>query len=240
MFEVQSVYFVELQGYKSPEHSSPLKDISKANVPPKIKSFGWRVVQNGLPVMENLKHRGIEVDFQCPLCGDHEQSILHMLIRCHEAELIRKGEALNVRGIAFSTPPPPPPWLKVNVDAAIFEGNKIGIIAVVRDYMGDVVVETWKTEICDSKANVAEALAMRHALATTLDAGFHFLTVESDCLKLIHHLKKGVKEALAFRMIVSNIRHIIRRCSYISFTHVRRSGNVVAHTLAKLSSSLRI
>ncbi|KAL2892759.1 DNA mismatch repair protein MutS [Bienertia sinuspersici] len=106
-------------------------------------------------------------------------------------------------------------WYKINSDAALLDGNKAGLGAVMRDYLGDVLVS-----ICDQveevyEADVAEAMAARQALKIGLEAGLRRITLESDCLKPINHLGAKIVEATSFG-----------------------SGNQVAHCLAKLSSSL--
>lgn len=53
--------------------------------------------------------------------------------------------------------------------------------------------------------DVAEVLAALHALSIVIEAGLHKLVIESDCLKLTNHFKKGSRESSYFRNIVNNI-----------------------------------
>ncbi|KAL2922968.1 Cardiolipin synthase A [Bienertia sinuspersici] len=76
---------------------------------------------------------------------------------------------------------------------------------------------------------------MRNAINISLQAGFHAFEVESDCLKLVQQLQRRKVEPSAFGVILYDILQLAKRCSYISFSHVRREANVVAHSLAKLS-----
>ncbi|KAL2905945.1 ATP phosphoribosyltransferase regulatory subunit [Bienertia sinuspersici] len=95
--------------------------------------------------------------------------------------------------------------MKVSIPPRV---ERVGFGAVVRDFTRDVVVTTCMKVDGSLKAEVAEALAMRHALITTIQTGLLSLIIESYFLKLIKHLGKGC---------------------------VDRNANNVAHRLAKLS-----
>lgn len=84
----------------------------------------------------------------------------------------------------------------------------------------------------------AEAMAARHSLNVALDAGLRNIELESDCLKLVAHLKQGRWENSSFGNIVFDILELGKHCNIISFSHVCRSGNQVAHNLAKVSRNL--
>lgn len=51
-------------------------------IPPKIKTFWWRILHDGLPVAENLRKRSIKVDSTCQMCGEHPETQLHLLFHC--------------------------------------------------------------------------------------------------------------------------------------------------------------
>lgn len=69
---------------------------------------------------------------------------------------------------------------------------------------------------------------------------FRHLMLESDCLKLISHLKKGVIENTSFGAIVSDILFCSTLCVSVSFNHIYREGNRVAHKLAHMSKEFRV
>ncbi|XP_021742729.1 uncharacterized protein LOC110708810 [Chenopodium quinoa] len=126
---------------------------------------------------------------------------------------------------------------QINTDAAVSSTLGVGPGGVMRDTEGDVVVSTclrWSGKV---EADVAEALAMRHALAITLDSGFNRVCLETDCLKLHNHLVKGRAPPTEFGLVVNDILHLTLRCQVCSFSFVKRAGNRVAHELAKLSFS---
>ncbi|KAL2926351.1 hypothetical protein RDABS01_011624, partial [Bienertia sinuspersici] len=123
--------------------------------------------------------------------------------------------------------PPGEGYYKVNADAAMLEKNRVGIGAVMRDREGDVMASTCKQILGEYDVEVAEALAARHALQVALEIGLTKIILEVDNLKLCQYLKKDKKAPTGFAS----------QCTDISFSHVKREGNKVAHHLAKLSGN---
>lgn len=94
-FSVKSAYYAGLEeknigtvSASSDAFKSVWEKLWKAKVPEKVKNFGWKAIHNGLPVRANLKHKGVTVEEYCPVCGEEEESVLHLLTRCADAELI--------------------------------------------------------------------------------------------------------------------------------------------------------
>ncbi|XP_075649790.1 putative ribonuclease H protein At1g65750 isoform X3 [Castanea sativa] len=56
--------------------------IWKLDTLPKIKHFLWLCCHNSVPVKKVLESRGIIHDACCPLCRNHEETILHTLRDC--------------------------------------------------------------------------------------------------------------------------------------------------------------
>jgi hypothetical protein len=44
------------------------KEIWRLHGPPKIKQFVWRVAHNSLALRMNIRHKGIKLDTNCPIC----------------------------------------------------------------------------------------------------------------------------------------------------------------------------
>lgn len=55
-------------------------------IPPKIKNFIWRVLQNCLPTLENLRRKHVEVYPICPVCNSDIESLEHILFTCAFAQ----------------------------------------------------------------------------------------------------------------------------------------------------------
>jgi hypothetical protein len=61
--------------------------IWKLDVPPKVKIFWWRVVREFLPAKQVLHRRHVEPVPTCDTCGNHEESIRHVLMECSIARI---------------------------------------------------------------------------------------------------------------------------------------------------------
>ena len=57
----------------------------KLKCPPKLKHFVWQLLSGTLPVLKNLKTRGIDFDLRCSMCGADEESTNHVLFECPPA-----------------------------------------------------------------------------------------------------------------------------------------------------------
>ncbi|XP_021729784.1 uncharacterized protein LOC110696742 [Chenopodium quinoa] len=124
--------------------------------------------------------------------------------------------------------------VKVNSDVVLFSPSGVGFGGVMRDVVGDVVASTYLKVEGSFEVDVAEALAMRHASNISIEAGFRNVCLETDSLKLHNHLVKGLAPCHAFWKIVNDILRLTFSCQSCSFSFVRRTGNRVAHCLAKL------
>uniref|UniRef100_A0A803N5L2 Reverse transcriptase zinc-binding domain-containing protein n=1 Tax=Chenopodium quinoa TaxID=63459 RepID=A0A803N5L2_CHEQI len=69
-----------------------------ANIPPKIKHFGWRALQNNFPVRSIPKKRNIYEDDGFPSCGEAAETIIHSLFTCSEAKVFRSIDSDYVQG----------------------------------------------------------------------------------------------------------------------------------------------
>ena len=56
--------------------------IWKLDMLPKIVNFLWLIIHNSMPVRDVLASRGIDCERKCPLCKNHNESIIHVLREC--------------------------------------------------------------------------------------------------------------------------------------------------------------
>ena len=131
----------------------------------------------------------------------------------------------------------PPDVGVYKVNTAMFKEGGVGLGGVVRDHKGEVVAATCRQMGGEMDVVMAEALAVRHGLLTAMEAGFSNLVMEMDNLVVFSKLKKGKHEATVLGSILHDIFVLSRQCHRVLFAFVKRKGNVVAHVLAKLSSS---
>lgn len=136
--------------------------------------------------------------------------------------------------------PPKEGMIKLNSDAAVFPDGRVGCGGVMRDYRGAVLGTTCLVVEGYYDIDVAEAFAARQAMQVSLDGGMNRLIMESDCLKLISHLKRGVIESSSFGFLVADILDLSKQCLFFSCQHVKRVGNQVAHKLAHISKGFSV
>jgi hypothetical protein len=58
----------------------------KLNVPPKVRSFWWRVVHNFVPAKAELKRRHIAKESFCEVCGAPDENVYHVVFQCTTAK----------------------------------------------------------------------------------------------------------------------------------------------------------
>lgn len=51
-------------------------------IPPKVKKFMWRAIQDNLPTLCNLQERHVDVASLCPVCKQAEENLEHLLYSC--------------------------------------------------------------------------------------------------------------------------------------------------------------
>jgi hypothetical protein len=64
--------------------------IWKANVPPKIRVFGWKLATNSLGVQATRCNRNMDVIPTCSICGREEETSHHAMINCTKAKSLRQ------------------------------------------------------------------------------------------------------------------------------------------------------
>ncbi|KAL2899239.1 hypothetical protein RDABS01_024321 [Bienertia sinuspersici] len=93
----------EMASSSNDQDSFDWKAIWKVNLPPKVKVFAWRVLKNGIPVKSLLYGRGLSEDIICPMCGEEEESILHLLTKCHEVQRLWYTSPLRLNVADFES-----------------------------------------------------------------------------------------------------------------------------------------
>ncbi|KAL4297182.1 hypothetical protein GQ457_12G013370 [Hibiscus cannabinus] len=94
-------HWLEKQGWVSHVVSPVWKILSKANVLPKVRIFGWRVAQEALPVGKKLQAACVGPGL-CQLCGKDIETVLHALRECPSTQ-----EVLQVSGLERLLPQGP-------------------------------------------------------------------------------------------------------------------------------------
>ena len=83
-----------------------------------------------------------------------------------------------------------------------------------------------------------EALAAVRAMTFAMDLNLPSFIVEGDSEVVISALRKEEDSFSSFGHLIFSIKHYLQSCSCISFSHTRRMGNLVAHSLTKFAKHL--
>ena len=78
-----------------------------------------------------------------------------------------------------------------------------------------------------------ELLACRKAVEFAIDAGFSMLVIEGDNVNVIKAISLQEANISLLGNVVEDIKHLIRGLQRVSISHIRHSGNKVAHVLVQ-------
>ena len=130
--------------------------------------------------------------------------------------------------------PPPADIAKINFDDAVFTNdNYFGIGVVIRNGSGLVLAS------CTKKLNQAysgehiEALAAATALSFASEIGFRRAVLEGDSLAVINALRERVSLLTPTGLLIEDVKVLSQRFDQLLYSHTKRDGNQVAHSLAK-------
>lgn len=81
------------------------KKLWKLGVPEKIKHFLWRLCHNTLALRGNLKHRGMDIDTRCVMCGRFNEDAGHLFFKCKQAKKVWQELNLEEQRILLEQQP---------------------------------------------------------------------------------------------------------------------------------------
>ncbi|XP_038686654.1 uncharacterized protein LOC119986171 [Tripterygium wilfordii] len=139
-------------------------------------------------------------------------------------------------GINSAWSGPGPGMIKLNIDGAVFlENDAIGVGAILRDQHGSPLLCFSENVAGRVDPTFAELLAVNRTLTCIEERGYHDFILELDSSNIVQAL--GSDDWLDSRMghFVSDTKAIMARLGVIKCQHVCRSGNEVAHTLARMA-----
>ena len=82
-----------------------------------------------------------------------------------------------------------------------------------------------------------EAYAARSAIQLTSDLGLKEVDIEGDSQTIVNALLNSNPCCTLYRHLVNDTKLIARSGLSVKFLHVKRDGNIVAHSLAKRARS---
>ena len=130
--------------------------------------------------------------------------------------------------------PPIAGSVKINYDGAMFgESDNAGIGVVIRNHEGKVLAAFSEKIAKPPTVEILELLAARRAIVFTAESGYENLVCEGDSESVVNSLKRPGMENSRGGHLIKDIVSLSNSLVSISFAHVRRQGNAVAHALAQ-------
>jgi hypothetical protein len=127
--------------------------------------------------------------------------------------------------------PPPPGWHKINFDAAV-RPNQVYLAAICRNHMGRIT-HAWLSADSHGDSLWAEAKAALFAVSSALASGLDSIIFEGDSLQVISSLQNSATSPhWSISNIINDINVLALSFSCISFSHVLRAANTLAHSFA--------
>ena len=130
--------------------------------------------------------------------------------------------------------PPNSDLVKVNFDGAMFnERDEAGIGVIIRNPRGEVMAAFSEKIQKPHSAKILELLAAKRAMRFSLETGFNKSIIEGDSKSVIRSLRHGGYENSLGGHLIKDILFTVNSFQSISFSHVVRQINAVAHALTQ-------
>ena len=138
------------------------------------------------------------------------------------------------RATPRSWSPPAAGMVKINFDGAWFgESDMAGLGVVIRNGDGLVIAALSKQIIKPPSVEILELLAASRAVTFTAESGHVQVICEGDSELVINSLRGPGMENSQGGHLILDIKSKSNSFLSISFSHVGRQGNAVAHALAQ-------
>ena len=110
---------------------------------------------------------------------------------------------------------------------------------IIRDSNGQAIVSPPEQASLPFSPKTAEAMAAARALSFVQDLGFTSFILEGDSVNVINTLSSDEKSLSNYGHILSSVKSMLVASNCVSFSHVCRSDNSVAHNPAKHARHVR-
>jgi ribonuclease HI len=130
--------------------------------------------------------------------------------------------------------PPDEGVIKANADGAflpVLGSSDIGV--VLRNHHGGFLRGASCFLAAATDPERAEILACRRALLPAADAGVERVCLETDCMAVVAKLTSGEMDRSSHGPLVEEVKDLLKGFTDSTVKHVRRSGNRIAHVLAR-------
>ncbi|XP_062152877.1 uncharacterized protein LOC133861169 [Alnus glutinosa] len=134
---------------------------------------------------------------------------------------------------------PPLGFIKLNWDSALARGKQLmGVGVIARDSEGQVVAS-----MCTVQHYISDSVIAEASTIATLEFGkflnLQSIFLEGDPLEITTALGRLDDDSSKYGNLIMDARRMFRGFRSWNISHVRRDGNMVAHSLAKFVISLK-
>ncbi|XP_075638427.1 uncharacterized protein LOC142610500 [Castanea sativa] len=140
--------------------------------------------------------------------------------------------------------PPDRNLYKVNYDGAVFaEQGRARIDVIIRNSDGEVMASMSRQVQLPTIVAQVEAMAARRAVEFALEVGFNKVILEGDSEIVYKDLVNNGPSLALHGHLIQDVKALLPLFSSINLSHVGRTGNKVAHSLARraiLSRNLNV
>ena len=141
---------------------------------------------------------------------------------------------LRRRTVSRKWCPPAAGLVKINFDGAWYnESEKAGLGVVIRNGEGLVLAAMFEQIVKPPSVELLELLAARRAISFAAEIGHVQVVCEGDSLSVVNSLRGNGMENSRGGHLIRDIKSQSNSFLSISFAHVGRQGNAVAHALAQ-------
>ncbi|OEL33561.1 hypothetical protein BAE44_0005421 [Dichanthelium oligosanthes] len=165
-------------------------------IPPEIRIFWWRVINNFMPTKAELRRRHVIQESHCEVCGVPVEDLYHVAVDCPVA---RFWEATNISSpktvVKAQWEAPQEGWIKLNSDGSFDTESSSGAGGwELRNCNGLVLAAAARPYESLPDALTAEALAARDGLLLAREQGHNKIILEVDNLSLAKPLRPNVAD----------------------------------------------
>jgi ribonuclease HI len=134
---------------------------------------------------------------------------------------------------------PPLGVVKLNWDAAVnVKEQKMGLGIIARDHTGQVLAVLVASRMYITDPTTAEALAAWKMAEVCVTMGFQQVHMEGDSLEVVQALSREDFTWGRYGPLINDAKLLLQHVQKWEVSHVRRTANEAAHTLAKLALTM--
>ncbi|CAO2813733.1 unnamed protein product [Amaranthus hypochondriacus] len=129
--------------------------------------------------------------------------------------------------------PPDTPCIKINFDAHVGSGDTCGLVVVLRDDKGNIILTSTRKIQATWNAKISEASAALYGLILARRMCHKKIHLEGDAINVINAIQKQEHGLSPLHLVYDSCFDVLDFFDLVVLSHVRRVGNTVAHMVAR-------